>query len=88
MPDICLSFYNILDCCFQAKTPVRDKPPKVPKESPSKSALKPGAEKDNKDDSSETKSDTPKSISPAPSGTPPARHTPVQGEDVSGKIIG
>ncbi|XP_053396110.1 capping protein inhibiting regulator of actin dynamics-like isoform X13 [Mercenaria mercenaria] len=58
----------------QAKTPVKDKPPKVPKESPSKSALK--TTDKIKDDSSETKSESSKSVSPAPSGTPPARGTP------------
>ncbi|KAL4233732.1 hypothetical protein ACF0H5_008412 [Mactra antiquata] len=67
----------------KAKTSVRDKPPKVPKESPSKSALKSGADIKMKDDSSDTKSDTPISISPAPSATPPARYTPVQGEEIS-----
>ncbi|XP_060584132.1 trichohyalin-like isoform X15 [Ruditapes philippinarum] len=67
---------------YTAKTPVKDKPPKAPKESPIKSALKSAA----KEDSSDTKSDSSKSVSPAPSGTPPARGTPTIQVEEAGEV--
>lgn len=71
--------------CIQAKTLVKDKPPKGTKESPVKTDVKGGATV--KDESSESKSDTPKSISPAPSGTPPSRETPtIQVDEVKGQL--
>lgn len=61
---------------------MKDKPPRPPKDSPAKVKV----EVKVKDDSSESKSDTPKSISPVPSGTPPSRETPtIQVEEVKGQ---
>lgn len=71
---------------LQAKTPVKDKPPKVPKDTTAKVKSEVKVVAKVKDDSSESKSDTPKSISPAPSGTPPSRETPtIQVEEVKGQ---
>jgi len=61
---------------------MKDRPPKGPKDSPAKVIA--DATVKVKDDSSE-RSDSPKSISPAPSGTPPRRETPtIQVEEVKG----